>query len=153
MKRFWREVRVDDGEIRLDERPVRTPGRAPLAIGAWAQDRLPIPALFAIYPLPLLKAAAFGLLSAAAFSLAPLARARATPPASLFRADLAGTLSFGKNFVHFGVGARIVGQIDARRSISELDSRIGLRRFSREKRQDGAAHLEEGDAVVDAMPL
>jgi putative ABC transport system permease protein len=68
---------------------------APLAIGAWARDKLPIPALFAVYPVPLLKAAAFGLLSAAAFSLAPLARARATPPASLFRADLSGALTFG----------------------------------------------------------
>ncbi len=33
MKRFWREVRVDaEGVIRLDERPVRTPGRVPLAL-------------------------------------------------------------------------------------------------------------------------
>ena len=32
MKRFWREVSVEDGEVRLDDRPVRTPGRAPLAI-------------------------------------------------------------------------------------------------------------------------
>jgi putative ABC transport system permease protein len=68
---------------------------APLAIGAWAKDKLPIPALFAVYPAPLVKAAAFGLLSAAAFSLAPLARARATPPASLFRADLSGGVRLG----------------------------------------------------------
>jgi len=32
MKRFWQEVGVDGGEVRLDGRPVRTPGRAPLAI-------------------------------------------------------------------------------------------------------------------------
>jgi chaperone required for assembly of F1-ATPase len=32
MKRFWREVTVEGGEVRLDGRPVRTPGRAPLAI-------------------------------------------------------------------------------------------------------------------------
>lgn len=32
MKRFWREARVDDGQVRLDDRPVRTPGRAPLVI-------------------------------------------------------------------------------------------------------------------------
>ena len=32
MKRFWNEVRVADGEIRLDGRPVRTPGRAPLVL-------------------------------------------------------------------------------------------------------------------------
>ena len=38
MKRFWREVGVDaKGVVRLDERPVRTPGRVPLA--------LPFPAL------------------------------------------------------------------------------------------------------------
>ena len=37
MKRFWREVSVGDGGIALDGRPVRTPGRAPLA--------LPTPAL------------------------------------------------------------------------------------------------------------
>jgi putative ABC transport system permease protein len=78
---------------------------APLAIGAWAQDKLPIPALFAVYPLPLLKAGAFGLMSAAAFSLAPLARARATPPASLFRADLSGSLKIGPELVGAALAA------------------------------------------------
>jgi chaperone required for assembly of F1-ATPase len=34
MKRFWKEVAVEDGEVRLDGRPVRTPGRAPLALPA-----------------------------------------------------------------------------------------------------------------------
>jgi putative ABC transport system permease protein len=78
---------------------------APLVIGAWARDKLPIPALFAVYPVPLLKAAAFGLLSAAAFSLAPLARARATPPASLFRADLSGAIRFGPEVVAAALAA------------------------------------------------
>ena len=33
MRRFWREVAIDDdGVIRLDDRPVRTPGRVPLAL-------------------------------------------------------------------------------------------------------------------------
>lgn len=32
MKRFWKEVSVVDGEVRLDDRPVRTPGRVPLAL-------------------------------------------------------------------------------------------------------------------------
>jgi putative ABC transport system permease protein len=68
---------------------------APLILGQLARDSLPIPALFAVYPAPLLKAAAFGLLAAAAFSLIPLARARATPPSSLFRRDLAGRVGFG----------------------------------------------------------
>jgi len=67
----------------------------PLLLGLIAKDQLPIPALFAVYPAPLAKAALFGLLSAAAFSLEPLARARATPPASLFRHDLSGRAPLG----------------------------------------------------------
>jgi putative ABC transport system permease protein len=72
---------------------------APLVLGKIAEKQLPIPALFAVYPWPLIKAALFGLLAAAAFSLAPLARARATPPAALFRRDLAGRLPFGPEIV------------------------------------------------------
>ncbi|WP_428155041.1 ABC transporter permease [Brevundimonas sp.] len=60
----------------------------PLVIGVLAKDSLPIPALFAVYPAPLVKAGAFGLLAATAFALAPLARARATPPSALFRRQL-----------------------------------------------------------------
>jgi len=71
----------------------------PLILGAVVQDELPVPALFAVYPWPLVRAATFGLLSAAAFSLAPLARARTTPPASLFRSDLSGRLRFGPELV------------------------------------------------------
>jgi len=47
--------------------------------------QLPVAARLGIYPLPLLIAAAFGLLTALAFSLWPLARAREVPPAALFR--------------------------------------------------------------------
>lgn len=77
----------------------------PLLLGAWVKDQLPVPALFAIYPWPLLRAGAFGLLSAAAFSLAPLARARTTPPASLFRSDLSGALRFGPELVGAALAA------------------------------------------------
>ena len=44
---------------------------------------------FAVHALPLATATAFGLLTAAAFSLWPLAHARALPPASLFRDKIA----------------------------------------------------------------
>lgn len=71
----------------------------PLVLGAAIQNELPVPALFAVYPWPLVRAATFGLLSAAAFSLAPLARARTTPPASLFRSDLSGKLKFGPEMI------------------------------------------------------
>jgi putative ABC transport system permease protein len=74
-------------------------GAAPLLLGALVKKDLPVPALFAIYPIPLAKAGLFGLLSAAAFSLAPLGRARTTPPAALFRQELAGRLSFGPEVV------------------------------------------------------
>lgn len=67
---------------------------APFVLGGLVPDDIPVPALFAVYPEPLARAAAFGLLSAAAFSLAPLARARATPPASLFRRDMRGRLGW-----------------------------------------------------------
>ena len=67
---------------------------------AWiAGNKLPVPALFAVYPGPLLKAALFGALSAGAFCLLPLARARQTPPAALFRHDLSGRLGFGPELV------------------------------------------------------
>lgn len=71
----------------------------PLIIGTFAKDSLPIPALFAVYPEPLLRAGAFGLLSAAAFALLPLARARSTPPSSLFRRELSGPVRFGAEMV------------------------------------------------------
>ncbi len=78
---------------------------APFGLGGLVKDSLPIPALFAVYPAPLVKAGAFGLLSAAAFSLAPLARARATPPSALFRHDLSGRLTFSVETVAAALAA------------------------------------------------
>ncbi len=78
---------------------------APLILGQIAKDQLPVPALFAVYPMPLIKAGAFGLLAAAAFSLIPLARARTTPPASLFRRDLSGGPGFSLEAVLAAVAA------------------------------------------------
>ncbi len=72
---------------------------APFLLAAIAGNQLPIPALFAVYPAPLLRAAAFGALSAGAFSLIPLAKARATPPAALFRQDLTGRLGLGPELI------------------------------------------------------
>jgi len=75
----------------------------PLVIGLIAKDQLPVPALFAFYPAPLIKAGAFGLLAAAAFSLAPLARARSTPPSALFRSELSGRLRPGPEAIGAGL--------------------------------------------------
>ena len=68
---------------------------APLILGQLAGASLPVPALFAVYPWPLVKAGLFGLLAAAAFSLIPLARARRTPPSALFRRNLGGRIPLG----------------------------------------------------------
>ena len=59
---------------------------APFLIAAIAGDRIPLPNILQIYPGPLLRAIALGLLAAAIFALPPLGRARATRPAALFRA-------------------------------------------------------------------
>ncbi len=60
----------------------------PLLLGPLLADRLPVPALFAVYPGPMVEAAVYGLLAALIFTLWPLARARDIRAAGLFR-DLA----------------------------------------------------------------
>ncbi len=54
-------------------------------LGPWLAADLPIPADFALYPIPLLVAALFGMLAAAVFTLWPLAWVRDVRPAELFR--------------------------------------------------------------------
>lgn len=58
---------------------------APFALSAFADDAIPLPQTLAIYPGPLGYALALSVLAAAAFALPALGRARATPPAALFR--------------------------------------------------------------------
>jgi putative ABC transport system permease protein len=60
-------------------------------------DALPVPPTIGFYPVPLLLALAFGLLSAVAFTVPPLSRARAVPPASLFRDIISPTRAEGQN--------------------------------------------------------
>ena len=57
----------------------------PWVVGHAVGSLLPVPPRLALYPAPLLLAAAQGLLVAAAFALPPLAQARAVSAASLFR--------------------------------------------------------------------
>src|SRR6201996_6022504 len=68
----------------------------PFAIAQFYGDEIPAPAVYAIYAAPLFLAAIFGLLSAAAFSIPPLARAREIAPASLFRDIVAPTSTRGR---------------------------------------------------------
>ena len=62
---------------------------APFVLARVYGDVLPLPPALGIYPGPLLLAAGFGLLSAIAFSVPPLGRAREIPPASLLRETVA----------------------------------------------------------------
>lgn len=57
----------------------------PFMLAAVLADLLPVPAHFAVYPLPLLHASAFGLITAVLFAIWPLARAREISAAALFR--------------------------------------------------------------------
>jgi putative ABC transport system permease protein len=57
----------------------------PMAVAPLIQDRLPIPAAFGIYPMPLIEAALYGLLAAMIFTLWPLARTEEIRAATLFR--------------------------------------------------------------------
>ncbi|HVT24666.1 MAG TPA: FtsX-like permease family protein [Rhizomicrobium sp.] len=84
----------------------------PFLFAKFFASALPIPADFKIYPLPLALAAVFGLLSAAAFGIPPLARAREIQPANLFRDLVARTNTRGRwpyLFAAAFAGAAIVG--------------------------------------------
>lgn len=61
----------------------------PLALGPVIEAQLPVPAVFTLYPGPLVEAAIYGLLTAAIFVIWPLARAQDIRAAGLFR-DIAG---------------------------------------------------------------
>ncbi len=60
-------------------------GLGPAMVGPLFAGALPVPALFDVYAGPLWRAALWGGLTALAFALWPLARAREVRPASLFR--------------------------------------------------------------------
>lgn len=57
----------------------------PYAVERFYGASIPAPADYGVYPGPLVLAAVFGVLAAAAFAVPPLARAREIAPASLFR--------------------------------------------------------------------
>ncbi|MBS0275553.1 MAG: FtsX-like permease family protein, partial [Proteobacteria bacterium] len=68
----------------------------PIAVGYFFGDKIPAPAIYTVYAGPLFLAAIFGMLSAAAFSIPPLARAREIAPASLFRDIVAPSHARGR---------------------------------------------------------
>lgn len=58
---------------------------APLALAPLIESRLPLPAVFGIYPKPLAEAALYGVFAALIFTLWPLARTEEVRAATLFR--------------------------------------------------------------------
>jgi putative ABC transport system permease protein len=81
----------------------------PFAIGAFYGADIPAPAQYAIYAGPLWLAAAFGIFSAAAFSIPPLARAREVAPATLFRDIVAPSPARGRlGYLLLAAGAAMV---------------------------------------------
>jgi len=67
---------------------------APLVFAPFISARLPIPAAFSIYPAPLIEAGIYGLLTAFAFTLWPLARSENIRAATLFRDAWDGAARF-----------------------------------------------------------
>lgn len=65
-------------------------GLVPLLLSPIIAARLPLPTNFALYPAPLIEAALYGLLTALAFTLWPLARSEDVRAATLFRDAWAG---------------------------------------------------------------
>jgi putative ABC transport system permease protein len=77
----------------------------PFGVEYFYGKEIPAPALYAIYPAPLTLAAVFGIFSAAAFSIPPLARAREIAPAHLFRDIVAPANRRGRIPYLIGAGA------------------------------------------------
>ncbi|UKK84332.1 FtsX-like permease family protein [Sphingopyxis sp. BSN-002] len=82
----------------------------PTIIGAVAGDVLPVRPGFALYPLPLIVSAAYGLLIAIAFALPPLAATRHVPAAGLYRATVDGAARIDRRTV-ISVGAALAAII------------------------------------------
>ena len=94
---------------------------APPLAGAVIAGALPVEARIGIYPLPLAVAATFGLLTALAFSLWPLARASGIPAAALFR-DLV-TPSSRRPHLVYGVATGAAAAALAALAVATADDR------------------------------
>jgi putative ABC transport system permease protein len=82
---------------------------APMLAAAAVADLLPVPARIGVQPSALLVAAGFGLLTALAFSLWPLGRAREVPAAALFRDAVAPASARPRRAYALGTAAAALG--------------------------------------------
>ncbi len=85
-------------------------GVLPLLLAPLIEARLPVPAVFSLYPRPLAEAALYGILTAFLFTLWPLARTEDVRAATLFRDALssARTVPRGVYVVATGVGLALL---------------------------------------------
>lgn len=79
----------------------------PFIVQAVAGDKIPVPTELGIYSGPLLLAAAYGVLTALAFAIWPLARAREIPATSLFRDLIAPVRRFPRASYVVATGAAL----------------------------------------------
>jgi putative ABC transport system permease protein len=97
----------------------------PAIVAPLIAERLTVEARAGFYPVPLGMGLAFGLLTALAFSLWPLARAREVPPAALFRDLVAPERRWPRaHYIAFVVAA-ILGLAGLAVAAS-IDKRLGL---------------------------
>jgi putative ABC transport system permease protein len=83
----------------------------PFLSAYYLADKIPVPPQSGIYLKPLALATAFGILVALAATIWPLARARETPPARLFRAKIAGLDPRPKRKFFFSIGLCLTAAI------------------------------------------
>lgn len=69
----------------------------PALLAPIIEARLPVPAVFGIYPTPLAEAALYGALTALLFTIWPLARARDIRPSGLFRDAIGGRVQWPRH--------------------------------------------------------
>ena len=81
---------------------------APVVMVLLFGNSLPVPARIGIYPVPLALAAGFGFLTALAFAVWPLARAREVPAARLFRALVAPPRRWPRMSYVLGTGLAVL---------------------------------------------
>jgi putative ABC transport system permease protein len=98
---------------------------APLILAPLLASQLPVAARLGVYPAPLALAALFGVLTAVAFSLWPLARAREVPPSALFR-DLVAPARQRPRLVYAAIVAAALASLGGLAVFAASDRRLGF---------------------------
>ncbi len=97
----------------------------PTFVAPLLAERLGFAARGGLYPVPLLLAAAFGVLTALAFTLWPLARARDVPPAALFRDLVAPTRRWPRTSSILQTAGAVLA-LAALAILTSIDHKLGL---------------------------